>query len=47
MPVRLIALYGFLLKMLWEFGQCTVLYDMWSWGFWRATVWMWRAIAGM
>jgi hypothetical protein len=46
MPVRRIALYGFLLNMLWEFGQCTVLYDMWSWDFWRATVWMWGAIAG-
>ena len=43
---RRIALWGFLLNMLWEFGQCTVLYDMWSWSFWRATVWMWGAIFG-
>ncbi len=34
------------LHALWEFGQCTVLYDMWSWGFWRASVWMWGAIVG-
>lgn len=46
LPWRRIALWGFLLNMLWEFGQCTVLYDMWSWGFWRATVWMWGAILG-
>lgn len=46
MPFQRIALYGFLLNMLWEFGQCTVLYDMWSWGFWRAIVWMWGAIFG-
>lgn len=30
----------------WEFGQCFFLYDMWDWGFWRATVWMWGAILG-
>lgn len=46
MPFQRIALYGFLLNMLWEFGQCTVLYDMWSWGFWRRAAWMWGAIAG-
>jgi hypothetical protein len=32
--------------MVWEFGQCIVLYDMWDWGFWRTTAWMWGAIAG-
>jgi hypothetical protein len=46
MPVWRIALYGFLLNMLWEFVQCTVLYDMWSWGLWRGTAWMWGGIAG-
>lgn len=45
-PLGRIALWGFLLNMLWEFVQCTVLYDMWSWGFWRATAWMWGAILG-
>ena len=46
LPLRRVALWGFGLHALWEFGQCTVLYDMWSWGFWRATVWMWGAIVG-
>ncbi|MEL7363499.1 MAG: hypothetical protein AAFN13_15595 [Bacteroidota bacterium] len=45
-PWRRVALWGFLLNMIWEFAQCTVLYDMWDWGFWRATVWMWGAILG-
>ena len=35
-----------MLNAAWEFGQCTLLYDMWNWGFWRATVWMWGAIFG-
>jgi hypothetical protein len=46
LPLKRIALWGFLLNMLWEFVQCTVLYDMWDWGFWRATAWMWGAIFG-
>ena len=46
LPLKRIALWGFLLNMVWEFGQCTLLYDMWDWGFWRATVWMWGAIFG-
>ena len=46
LPVKCIALYGFLLNMVWEFAQCTVLYDMWDWGLGRATVWMWGAIFG-
>ena len=32
--------------MVWEFGQCLFLYDMWSWGVWGTTVWMWAAIIG-
>jgi hypothetical protein len=46
LPLRRIALWGFGLHALWEFAQCTLLYDMWEWGFWRATAWMWGAIAG-
>ncbi|ARA92144.1 hypothetical protein AWN76_002455 [Rhodothermaceae bacterium RA] len=46
LPWRRIALWGFALNAFWEFAQCTVLYDMWDWGFWRATVWMWGAIFG-
>lgn len=46
LPLKRVALWGFLLNMAWEFGQCTVLYDMWDWGFWRATAWMWGAIFG-
>lgn len=41
-----IALWGFLLNMIWEFVQCTVLYDMWTWNFWKASVYMWVAILG-
>lgn len=41
-----IALWGFVLNMIWEFVQCTVLYDMWSWNFWKATAYMWGAIVG-
>lgn len=40
------ALWGFLLNMIWEFVQCPFLYSMGSWGFWRATAWMWGAIVG-
>ena len=46
LPIRRIALWGFLLNMVWEFFQCIFLYDMWDWGFRRATVWMWGAILG-
>ena len=45
-PWARIAAYGFLLNMLWEFGQCGFLYDMWDWGFWRGSAWMWGAIIG-
>ena len=45
-PWKRIALWGFALNAGWEFVQCTALYDMWSWGFWRATVYMWGAILG-
>lgn len=46
LPVRRIALWAFVLNTFWEFGQCTLLYDMWNWGLWRGTLWMWGAIAG-
>lgn len=39
-------MWAFVLNVLWEFGQCTLLYNMWKWGFWRGTLWMWGAIAG-
>lgn len=45
-PLKRIAIWAFVLNTLWEFGQCTVLYDMWDWGFWRGALWMWAAIAG-
>lgn len=46
LPWKRIALWGFALNTIWEFGQCFFLYDMWDWGFWRATAWMWGAIFG-
>lgn len=45
-PWRRVAVWGLLANMVWEFGQCALLYDMWGWGVWRATAWMWGAIAG-
>jgi hypothetical protein len=45
-PLGRIALWGFLLNIIWEFVQCVVFYDMWRRGFWRATAWMWGAILG-
>jgi hypothetical protein len=41
-----VARWGFALNAAWEFSQCLFLYGMWSWGFWRATAWMWAAIFG-
>lgn len=46
LPLRRIAIWALVLNALWEFGQCTVLYDMWGWGLLRGTAWMWGAIAG-
>lgn len=46
MPLGRITLWGFALNMVWEFGQCVFFYDMWEWGFWRATLGMWIAILG-
>lgn len=46
LSLRSVAGWGFLLNLLWEFLQCTVFYNMWDWGFWRGTVWMWGAILG-
>jgi hypothetical protein len=34
------------LNTAWEFVQCPLLYDMWTWGFGRAALWMWGAILG-
>jgi len=44
MPI--VVFWAFLLNMIWEFGQCLFLYNMWDWPFWKATVWMWAAIIG-
>jgi len=41
-----IILFAFALNTLWEFGQCLFFYNMWSWPFWKSTVWMWAAIFG-
>lgn len=46
LPLRNVALYGFILNAAWEFVQCVFLYDMWGSGFWRAAAWMWGAIIG-
>lgn len=41
-----IILIAFALNTLWEFGQCMFFYNMWSWPFWKSTVWMWAASFG-
>src|SRR5699024_6862326 len=41
-----IILWAFILNTIWEFGQCIYFYDMWSWSFWKSTIWMWIAIFG-
>src|SRR5699024_6358892 len=41
-----IILWAFILNTLWEFAQCLWFFDMWSWSFWKATIWMWAAIFG-
>ena len=46
LPLKRIALFGFLLNMFWEFLQCTVFYDMRGWKFWETAVWTWSAIFG-
>lgn len=33
LPFRRTAIWDFLLNAVWEFVQCVLLYDMWSWGF--------------
>jgi hypothetical protein len=43
---RQVALYGLVLNAAWEFGQCTFLFGMWEWAFWKSMVWMWGAILG-
>jgi hypothetical protein len=46
LPIRKIIWHAFLLNIIWEFFQCTFLYDMWHFSFWRATIYMWVAIFG-
>lgn len=41
-----VIIWAFLLNTVWEFSQCLFFYEMWSWGFWKATLWMWGAIFG-
>ncbi len=45
-PYFKIAVCAFILNTIWEFAQCTILYNMWDWTFIKATVWMWAAIIG-
>jgi len=45
-PWRRIAAWALAFNAAWEFAQCPFLYDMGGPGFWRATAWMWGAIAG-
>lgn len=47
LPIKRIALYGFVLNTIWEFGQCYLFYDMWDWGFWHGTSWMWARLLAM
>lgn len=46
LPVTRIVLYGFVLNVIWGFGQCYVFYDMWEWSLWRGTIWMWGVVVG-
>lgn len=41
-----VVFWAFILNTIWELVQCIYFYDMWSWPFWKATVWMWAAIFG-
>lgn len=41
-----VIFWAFLLNTIWEFTQCLFFYEMWSWGFWKATFWMWAAVFG-
>ena len=41
-----IIFWAFILNAIWEFAQCIWFYNMWSWSFWKSTVWMWAAIFG-
>jgi hypothetical protein len=46
LPIKLLAVFGFLLNTLWEFAQCLVLYDMTGRSIWRGAAYMSAAIAG-
>ena len=41
-----VIFWAFLLNTIWEFTQCLFFYEMWSWGFLKATLWMWGAVFG-
>lgn len=41
-----VIFWAFLLNTIWEFTQCLFFYEMWDWGFWKATLWMWGAVFG-
>ena len=45
-PLIRVAIWGLALNAAWELVQCTVLYDMWSWGVARAGLYMLAAIIG-
>ncbi len=46
LPLKRLAGWAFVLNTMWEFGQCVFLFDMWDWPFWKATLYMWAAVAG-
>ncbi len=45
-PWKRISWFALFLNTMWEFAQCSVLFDMRGWGLSKGTVWMWGAIAG-
>jgi hypothetical protein len=45
-PLKLLAAFGALLNMVWEFAQCLFLYDMTGWSNWKDAAYMSASIAG-